>query len=308
MAAQKIAVIGSGLMGHALAHIFATAGHQVWLYDLSEELLAKAKLGIASNLDKMQQAGLLTAKQVLEIPELIHTTTDLAFAVQAADFVVEAVPENMELKQGIFKQLDELCKPEAILASNTSVMSITAIAAQAKNRHRIVGTHFWNPPHLIPLVEVVQAADTSLATVEFTMQLLRSVGKHPVHCKKDVPGFIANRMQHALWREALHIVETGIADAATVDEAVCLSFGLRLPQLGPLANADLVGLDLTLAIHEYIFPHLNHSQVPSALLKAKNESGELGFKTKQGLQAWSDAEIAAVRNNLQAYLLRVAAS
>ena len=164
-------------------------------------------------------------------------------AVGPAQLVIEAVNENMALKQKIFQQLDSLCPPETILCTNTSVMSITEIASLALHRERIVGTHFWNPPYLIPLVEVVKGRDTSDETMDVTYELLKKAGKHPVKCLKDVPGFIANRLQHALWREAISIVENGIADAATVDEAIKNGFAVRLPVLGPLENADMVGLD-----------------------------------------------------------------
>ena len=171
----------------------------------------------------------------------------------------ECVFEDLELKQQVFEDLDRACPAPTVLASNTSVMSITQIGSRARLKERVVGTHFWNPPYLIPLVEVVRTQHVADEVVEKTMRLLRSVGKHPIDCRKDVPGFVANRLQHALWREAISIVEHGIADAATVDESIRYGFGLRLPILGPLENADMVGLDLTLSIHDYILPHLESS-------------------------------------------------
>ena len=147
----------------------------------------------------------------------------------------------------------------------------------------MVGTHFWNPPYLIPLVEVVRTEQVDPAVVDTTMGLLRRVGKRPIDCKKDVPGFVANRLQHALWREAISIVEHGIADAATVDESMRFGPGLRLPILAPMENADMVGLDLTLAIHDYILPHLEASGEPSPLLREKVAAGDLGFKSGQGV-------------------------
>jgi 3-hydroxybutyryl-CoA dehydrogenase len=182
-------------------------------------------------------------------------------------------------------------------------MSITEIGARARHKERIVGTHFWNPPYLIPLVEVVRTAHVATEVVARTMTLLRGVGKHPIDCKKDVPGFVANRLQHALWREAISIVEHGIADAATVDESIRYGPGLRLPVLAPLENADMVGLDLTLAIHDYILPHLEASPEPSPLLKEKVEAGDLGFKTGRGFRAWTSEEAEASRRRLVAYLV-----
>jgi 3-hydroxybutyryl-CoA dehydrogenase len=168
-----------------------------------------------------------------------------------------------------------------------------------------VGTHFWNPAHLIPLVEVVRTEKSSDAVVSAVMELLTRAGKKPVLCKKDVPGFIANRMQHALWREAISIVENGIADARTVDDAVKYSFGLRLPQLAPLENADMVGLDLTLNIHRYILQYLEDSHMPSPLLEEAVSKGELGFKTGKGLQSWTKGQADNSRTELNEYLIRM---
>ncbi|NCB63546.1 MAG: 3-hydroxyacyl-CoA dehydrogenase family protein, partial [Clostridia bacterium] len=174
-----------------------------------------------------------------------------------------------------------------------------------KYRARFVGTHFWNPGHLIPLVEVVKSDASTDETADTVMEVLRSVGKKPVLCKKDVPGFIANRMQHALWREAISIVEHGIADAKTVDEAVKYSFGLRLPQLAPMENADMVGLDLTYNIHDYILRDLESSPEPSPLLAQLRGAGKLGFKSGEGFQKWTDEEKAQCSADLNEYLIRM---
>jgi 3-hydroxybutyryl-CoA dehydrogenase len=183
-------------------------------------------------------------------------------------------------------------------------MSITEIAQNARSKERTVGTHFWNPPYLIPLVEVVRGEHTSEKVMDTTFNLLKLVGKHPVRVNKDVPGFVGNRLQHALWREAISIVETGIADPKTVDEVVKKGFGIRLPVLGPLENADMVGLDLTLAIHDYILKHLESSPLPSPVLRKKVEMGELGFKTGQGFQRWSSEDAELSRTKLTEYLLK----
>jgi 3-hydroxybutyryl-CoA dehydrogenase len=303
---EKISVIGSGLMGHGIAQIFALHGHAVRLYDIRQEFLDKALQGVRDNLAALTGRGLINEQEAAEAPLRIATTLNLEEAASDADFIIEAVPEDLALKQDIFRQLDSLSKPSAILSSNTSVMSITEIASLATRKERIVGTHFWNPPYLIPLVEVVQTKDSSPASIEFALDILRRAGKRPIHCRKDVPGFVANRMQHALWREALYIVEQGIADAATVDEAVRLSFGLRLPQLGPLENADLVGLDLTLAIQDYLLPHLCDSHAGSSLLRERVKAGELGFKTGLGLRVWTKENSAASHRALREYLLDMA--
>lgn len=306
MKKERVSVIGSGLMGHGIAQIFALHGHEVTLYDIQQSFLDKAIESVKGNLAAFVARGIVTQADADAAPSRITCTMSLEEAAKDAEFIVEAVPENMALKQDIFKQLDAMSAPATVLASNTSVMSITEIASTSTNRARIVGTHFWNPPYLIPLVEVVQAKESSLESVEFTIGLLRRVGKHAIHCRKDVPGFIANRMQHALWREAVHIVEQGIADAATVDEAVRLSFGMRLPILGPLENADMVGLDLTRAIHDYIFPALCDSHTTSPVLLDRVKAGELGFKTGKGLRDWPAEKQEASRAGLREYLLDVA--
>ena len=264
---KKITVIGAGLMGHGISQIFARKGYQVTLMDLDEDLLSGAVKNIRSNLAVMADNNIGTHSEIDSVISRIKTTTDMTEAASDTDFVVEAVSENLDLKQKVFKDLDAVCQRDTILATNTSVISITEIASKSGFRDRIVGTHFWNPPYLIPLVEVVRGDDTSDETMDKTFSLLQAVGKHPVRVNKDVPGFVANRLQHALWREAISIVENGIADAATVDECVKFGFGLRLPVLAPMENADMVGTDLTLAIHDYILKHLESSPDPSPLLK-----------------------------------------
>ena len=305
---EHIAVIGAGLMGHGIAQIFAVNGYSVTLMDVKEELLSKALENARSNLTLMAERGIGRPEDIDPALSRIKTTGEMSEAAKGSQFLVEAVSENSELKQKVFRELDSLCPANTILATNTSVISITEIAEKARNRERIVGTHFWNPPYLIPLVEVVRGNDTSDETMDRTFDLLKAVGKHPVRVNKDVPGFVGNRLQHALWREALSIVEGGIADAATVDECVKFGFGLRLPVLGPLENADMVGLDLTLAIHDYILKYLESSPEPSPLLKKKVEEGDLGFKSGRGYQEWPPEAAQRSRTRLQEYLLKVTKS
>lgn len=302
---NDIAVIGAGLMGHGIAQIFAANGYQVSLFDLEEPILSKALEGIRSNLTLMAGKGIGHTDDIEQILSRIRTTVDLQDAVAGVQFVVEAVIEDLGVKQQLFQKIDGLCPPESILATNTSVISITEIAQNAQNRERILGTHFWNPPYLVPLVEVIRGQDTADKTMDTTYELLKSVGKHPVRVKKDVPGFVGNRLQHALWREAISIVEKGIADPAMVDECVKFGFGLRLPVLGPLENADMVGLDLTLAIHDYILKHIEDSPEPSELLRQKVGKNELGFKTGKGFQEWPETAANDLRKSLLNYLLEV---
>ena len=230
-------------------------------------------------------------------------TPDLSEACRGATVVIETITEDLKMKQELFAELDRLCPPETVLCSNTSVMSITEIGALTRRRERILGAHFYQPPFLVPLVEVVRTEATAPEHMDAVFNLLQDAGKVPVRVQKDVPGFIANRMQHALWREAFALIDEGVCDAETVDIAVRNSFGMRLPVLGPVTNADLVGLDLTFAIHSYVLPHLNASPSPSSTLCARVEQGKLGFKTKSGFLDWTDESMSAVRDGLTTYLL-----
>jgi 3-hydroxybutyryl-CoA dehydrogenase len=305
MSAERIAVIGGGMMGVGVAQVFAAAGHEVALQDVYDEALERVPGALTANLSFLAEHGLFPADGVEDAVGRVRTTSDMIGAAEGADVVVECVFEDLALKQSVFERLDAACPPETILCTNTSVMSITEIGARTQRKERMVGTHFWNPPYLIPLVEVVRTEHVDPAVVDRTMDLLRRVGKHPIDCKKDVPGFVANRLQHALWREAISIVEHGIADAATVDESIRFGPGLRLPILAPMENADMVGLDLVYAIHDYILPHLEASPRPSPLLTGKVEAGDLGFKSGTGFFEWPPEAADASRKRLVAYLVHV---
>jgi len=293
--AKTIAVIGGGLMGAGIAQVFALAGHPVRVQEPSE--------AVRDTVVARVREGLIALGADPGAADRVTVTADLADAVAGAAYVTEAAPEKLELKRAIFAQLVEHAPRDAILASNTSVMPIGGIAEGLATAERIVGTHWWNPAPLIPLVEVVQATRTSDATVAASMALLTSVGKVPAHVKQDVAGFVANRLQHALWREAIAMVAEGICDARTLDACVKNSFGLRLSVLGPLENADLVGLDLTLDIHKTMIPELDRHGVPHAFLEAKVADGKLGFKSGEGFRTWTADEMNALRVNLAKHLV-----
>ncbi len=300
---EQIAVVGAGMMGHGIAQVFAAAGHDVFLTDVSEEILNQALDHARANLTLLADKGIGKHGEIEPAMARIRTTTDMKKAVSDARFIVEAVSEKLDLKQRIFEEIEQYCSPETVIATNTSVISVSEIAARTKAKGRVVGTHFWFPPFLIPLVEVVKGNETAPEVVETTYDLMKRIGKHPIRCLKDVPGFVANRLQHALWREAISIVEHGIADAATVDEAIKHSFGIRLPVLAPLENADMAGLDLTLQIHNYILKHIESSTEPSPALKARVEAGNLGFKTGHGFHEWTPEQIARCRERLLDHLI-----
>ncbi|TMK14424.1 MAG: 3-hydroxyacyl-CoA dehydrogenase family protein [Alphaproteobacteria bacterium] len=271
MVKARIAVIGAGLMGHGIAQVFALAGHEVSIHDSISANLDSAKARILANLKDLGDDS--------SAVERVRPTADLAAAVREADYVVEAVLEDLPLKQKLFAEIETHVRPGTILASNTSVIPITKIMEGLRDRSRALGTHWWNPPYLVPLVEVIGTQWTSPAAIDWTMALHKAAGKMPVHVKKDVPGFVGNRLQHALWREAVALVERGICDAETVDTVIKASFGRRLAVLGPLENADLVGTDLTLVAN-----------------------GKLGFKSGEGFRPWSAQAQAALRAKVLQHL------
>jgi 3-hydroxybutyryl-CoA dehydrogenase len=290
----RIAVVGAGLMGHGIAQVFALAGHEVAITDTVVKNLDTAMPRIAANLRDLGYDANAAAR--------VRPCFDLADAVRDADYVVEAVSENLPLKQKLFADIERYARPDAILASNTSVIPITSIMQGLNRRERALGTHWWNPPYLVPLVEVIETQWTSPETVARTIELHAAAGKKPAHVKKDVPGFIGNRLQHALWREAISLVEHGICDAATVDDVVKSSFGLRLAVLGPLENADMVGTDLTLAIHDTVLGAIENRPGPSPYLQDLVATGKLGFKSGEGFRKWSAEEQAALRTRLMRHL------
>jgi 3-hydroxybutyryl-CoA dehydrogenase len=294
MPKPHIAVIGAGLMGHGIAQVFGLAGHEVTITDSHAPTLASAKDRILANLKDL-------GDDVAAL-ERIRVCAGLAETVAEADFIVEAVREDLAVKQKLFADIERVARSDAILASNTSVIPITAIMGGLKNRARALGTHWWNPPYLVPLVEVIATEWTAPAAIEFTMQLHAEIGKTPVRVKKDVPGFVGNRLQHALWREAISLVENDICDAQTVDTVIKAAFGRRLAVLGPLENADLVGTDLTLAIHKTVLPTIDARPGPSPYLEKLVAEGKLGMKTGEGFRTWTPEQQAELRARVLRHL------
>ena len=294
MAKARIAVIGAGLMGHGIAQVFALAGHDVTIYDSVQATLDSAKARILTNLKDLGDD--------LKAAERVTPVAELAAAVREADYVVEAVLENLPLKQTLFAEIEQHVRPDTILSSNTSVIPITKIMEGLKRRERALGTHWWNPPFLVPLVEVIETQWTSPQVVDFTIKLHAAAGKKPAHVRKDVPGFIGNRLQHALWREAISLVENGICDAETVDNVIKSAFGRRLAVLGPLENADMVGTDLTLAIHQTVLPDIDGRPGPSPYLEKLVKDGKLGFKSGEGFRKWSPEQQQALRQKVLQHL------
>ena len=301
----KILIVGAGLIGKSLAQVYsACESTHITLFDKQD---TNALADVEKNMLQLVPFGVLSPMQAHARLERIRFTTDWGGEpFTEADFVAECVFEDLALKQELFADLEQVCREDTIFATNTSVMSPTEIAEKLTRKERLVGTHFWNPAHLIPLVEVVKSAYTSDEVAGATLELLTQAGKVAVLCKKDVPGFIGNRMQHALWREALYILENDIADAETIDKAIRYSFGLRLPQLGPMENIDMVGADLVYNVHEYLFKHLDNSTKPSPILEKLKTEGKLGFKTGGvGISQWTPEQMETSRRELNEYLINM---
>jgi 3-hydroxybutyryl-CoA dehydrogenase len=291
---QKIGVVGGGLMGHGIAYLLAAAGHQVAVFEPSAEIRASLAARLRAIVDLLADDPALLQR--------ITAHDALAPAVQGAAFVFEAAPEKLPLKQHIFADLEKLTTPDTILASNSSAIPSTEIGRHLAHRERILGTHFWNPPHLVPLVEVVQNEKTSPDVVERTVALLRGAGKTPVHVRRDVPGFVGNRLQHAMKREAIALVAAGVCDADTVDVVVREGFGARTAVLGPMEQSDLVGTNLTLDIAEVLYADLDRTPGPHPYLRDIVAAGKLGMKTGEGLRKWTPEQADAVRKRLSHFL------
>lgn len=294
----RIAVIGAGLMGHGIAWRLAAAGHHVRIQDSNTAALE----GLKTRLDEI--SALLGVDAGLT--ERVTGGSELAWAVSEADFVIEAAPERLGLKQALFEEFEKLAPERAVLCTNTSALPITAIAERVGDKKRVVGTHFWNPPHLVPLVEVVLMGEDNRPAAQDATTLLQRAGWHPVLVCRDIPGFIGNRLQHALKREAIALVAAGVCDAKTVDDVVKLGFGARLAVLGPLEQSDLVGLDLTKAIHDVLIPDLDTTPHSHPFLDELVARGELGMKSGKGFRSWSEEDASAARERLRNFLVKTA--
>ena len=293
---RLLAVVGGGRMGAAIAQIFAAAGSAVTVYDPSVETRDTVA-------DRVAGACRLLGVDAEQVVDRVRTADGLAPACEGADLVIEAAPESLAVKREIFAELDAVTPRGVTLATNTSAIPIGRIAGGLAHPERVVGTHFWNPPYLIPLVEVVRAAGTSPAVVDATVRALAAAGLMPVPVDADVPGFVGNRLQHALKREAIALVAAGVCSAETVDIVCRYGFGRRLPFLGPLEQADIGGLDLTLAIHEVLMPDLDATREPQPLLVDLVRRGDLGARTGRGFRTWRPGEARRRLAEVEAALL-----
>ncbi len=287
---RTIGVCGIGQIGLALGLACWRSGYRVWLYGRNSGKLEQAR----HDLDKMDRwLGTAFPEEKPEYGEL-YFTADLAPINQQAELVVEGIAEDLAAKVELWKSLSGVAARGGILCSSTSGLSISEMGRQSGFPAHVIGTHFWNPPHLMPLVEVVAGQGTAEETVQATMEFCRGIGKLPVRVNADVPGFIGNRMLHAMWREAIEIVAQGVASAEDVDKVVKMTFGMRLPVVGPFENMDLVGLDLVETIHKYLLADLASNRGPGRLLEDMVGNSKLGMKTGTGFYDWKKRDPSAL--------------
>lgn len=292
---KQAAVIGGGVMGADIAVVFASGGWSVHVVEPSERTRAALPERVKSGLEKLRAKG-EGSLSIVSRPEEVPW--------EEIEIVVEAVPERLEIKREVFARLESLCRPEIPLTSNSSGFPIGEIGKGLKTRSRMLGLHFFMPAHLAPLVEVVrsEAADPRLA--EDVCALMKGLGKKPVLVKKDIPGFLANRIQHALMREALSLVEKGIAAPEDVDDAVRYGFGFRYIAAGPLRQKDLTGVDTQYSAGVTIYPDLCNDSAPSPYIARKVAAGHLGIKSRKGFYDWTDEEIAKFKADYEKALLK----
>jgi 3-hydroxybutyryl-CoA dehydrogenase len=302
----RVAVVGTGMMGPGMAVTMARGGSRVTICGRTDESVARGLARVEAALAFLVENQLLPAGEAPVLRERIRGTSDLAQAVDGAGLVQESIAENLEEKRGLFRRLEALCAPDTLLTSNTSGLLISEIAAVLARPERAATMHYWNPPHLVPLVEITQGERTGAEVVEALCGYLRRCGQVPVVARKDVPGQIANRLQHALLREALYLVQEGVASAADVDLALKMGPGRRWPAYGVIEHQDVVGLDLALSVQRSLCPDL--CGVPAALpvIEEKVAQGELGVKTGRGFYDWSERDVEAVKARRDALLCTLA--
>ena len=296
---RRAAVIGTGTMGPGMGAVLARAGLQTALYDVSDEALERAKAGAEL------AAGVL---ERLEAPKEdggdLRFETELEAALDGADFVLEAVPEKLELKHEVFPQFEAAVGPDTILASNTSGIPITQIASVCERPERVVGMHWSNPPHLIPMIEVIPGEQTSQGTVDATSELVRRFGYHPV-VEKEVAGFVENRILYAILRECLHLVDEGIIDPEGLDLNVRWGIGYKLAVIGPMELLDMAGLDIYNAVGSYLNQDLSTSGEVSSTIRSLIEQGRLGMKTGGGIYDYTPEQIDQLRGQRAGKLVAV---
>lgn len=299
---KNIVIAGAGLMGTSMAQIFAQRGYDVTIYDIFEDSLEKSKNLIRINQEEQVKTGELTAKESEELQcRLSHTCEKTCF--ENCDLVVESIVEKMEIKHVFWKEISQLVSDDAILASNTSGLSITEIAKVINKPERFAGMHWFNPAHLIPLIEIIKGDESEMQTVDYLYELALTIGKEPVRVNKDVPGFIANRIQLAILRESLYLVENGVGDFEDIDRCMKYGLGFRYACLGPFEVCDMGGLDTFYHIASYLNEDLADAKEPQKILSDLYAAGNYGVKTKKGFYDYSNGkDEEAIRNRDELYI------
>jgi len=287
---KNIAIIGAGIMGHGIAQTYALGGYRVSLNDVTDTILNNALNRIRTNLETFAENEFISRDEIDEALSRITTSTDLEKAVGDADFVTEAAVEDIEVKRKLFNELDRRCPPRTILASNSSSLLISDFASGTKRQDRVVLTHWFNPPHIVPVVEIIKGEKTTDATVDLVYALLKKVGKLPVRILKAIPGYLVNRIQMAMIREVWDLWKQGVASPEDIDLAVKGSFGFRLASIGPLLTCDLAGIETWYKVSKYLFPLVSDSHEPPLAIRKMVEAGELGAKTGKGVFNYSQEE------------------
>ena len=288
MEIQKVLIVGAGTMGHGFAQVMAMNRVEVSLVDQTEELLARGREWITESLNNMVELGHIQQEDIGGILARIRFTTDLKEAAAKAEFVLEAIVEDLELKKALFRELGEFTDPQAIIASNTSSFDINELSAVTTHPERVIGAHWFHPPQITPCVEVIPAESTAHEITERTVQFLKQIGKAPTLCR-SAPGFVANRIQLAMAAEALAIVQEGLATPEEVDRIVKSSFGFRLSAYGPFEICDQAGADTYYAICEYLYGKLKREQFkPPRILEEQVREGRFGLKTLAGFYDYKD--------------------
>ena len=288
---NKIAVIGTGTMGPGISQVLAQSGIEVRIFDIKPEQLENAKQTIDRNLELFAAEGIVPEGDIEDIKARITTTGDLAGAVEGADLVLEAVPEVPEIKRKVMADLDKLAAPETILASNTSGLSITSLAKATNRPEKVVGMHWWNPPIIIPVIEIIKGEKTNQTVVDEVGALIKKIKKVPVLVKKDVPGFLGNRLQYALMREAIYLLNEGVASAEDIDVMIKAGIGFKFPVMGPLETIDMAGMDIYSRVSQYLYANLNNDTTPPPIVGKMVEDNTLGLKTGKGFYDYSDVSI-----------------
>ncbi len=303
---QRIAVVGAGLMGHGIALELAAHGYDIGLHDRDQSQLERARAGITEGLARLVDIGRITAEDAAGAPSRISMEIDLRPVVAGADLVIEAVSEDIDVKRTVFRDIDAWAPRHAIFASNTSTFMPSMLAAATTRPEQVIVAHYFNPPHLLPLVEWVRGELTSDETVATMRALSEGIGKSPAVVQREAPGFVGNRLQMALLREALAIVDAGIARPQDVDTIIRTSFGRRLAVAGVFEVFEAAGWDLTLAVADQLFPAIDRSPEPPPSLREKVARGELGLKTGRGFYDWTPESASALRNRISNALAAIA--